>query len=167
MDISLLVLMALVLVVMVAVFLKGGWQLLVAGFAQSGRLIRMVFFQLILGLILGGLIMVLVPGSLVLEWLGPASGLKGILIATFAGVIIGGSGPPVLLPIVVSLLAAGAGVGPVIALLASWNLVTVRSLLIWQIPFLGAKLAITQFFVYLAIPPIVGILGSYIYKLIT
>ena len=167
MDITLLVLIVLVLVAMVAVFWKGGWQLLFSGFVQTSQLIRMAFFQLLLGFTLGGLIMVLVPGSLIMEWLGPASGLRGILIASFAGVIIGGGGPAVILPIVASLLAAGAGVGPVIALLASWNLVAARSLLIWQIPFLGAKLALSQFFVYLFIPPIVGILGSYIYNLIT
>ncbi len=110
--------------------------------------------------------MVLVPSSLIMEWLGPASGLKGILVASLAGVIIGGGGPPIILPIIASLLTAGAGVGPVIALLASWNLVGLRSLLIWQIPFLGAKLALTQFFVYLFIPPIVGILGGFIYRFI-
>lgn len=140
--------------------------MLLSGFAQTGKLLRRVLFQLLLGFALGGLIMVLVPSSLIMEWLGPASGLKGILLASLAGVIIGGGGPPIILPIIASLLTAGAGVGPVIALLASWNLVSLRSLLIWQIPFLGAKLALSQFFVFLFIPPIVGILGSFIYRLI-
>ena len=167
MDITLLVLIALASVAMVAVFWKGGWQLLLSGFMQTGRLLRLVVFQFLLGFILGGLMMVLVPNELITEWLGPASGLRGILVASFAGVIIGGGGPPVILPIVASLLVSGAGVGPIIALLAAWNLVTVRSLLMWQIPFLGVKLALTQFIVYLVIPPIAGILGSYIYILIT
>lgn len=167
MDITLLILVALVFIAIVAALWKGRWQLLLSGFKQTGQLLRTVWLRLLLGLILGGLVQVLIPSSLILEWLGPASGLKGILIGAYAGMIVGGSGPYVALPIVASFLAAGAGVGPVIALLASLNLIGLRGLFVWQIPFLGAKLALTRYVVSFFIPPIVGLAGVAIYQLIS
>ncbi|MFC2001831.1 hypothetical protein ACFLUZ_04930 [Chloroflexota bacterium] len=167
MDIILLVLVTLVFIAIVIALVKGGWQLLFSGFAQTVQLIRTVWLRLLLGITLGGLIKVLIPASLVLDWLGPASGLRGILIASYAGVLIGGGGPYVALPVFISLLAAGAGISQVIALLAAWNLINLQNLIVWQMPFLGTKLALSQYLVFLFIPPFVGILGNYIYQIIT
>ena len=166
MDITLLTLVALVVMVIVAALWKGGWQLLLSGFIQTSHLVRTVWLRLLLGFVLGGLITVLIPSSVITEWLGPTSGLKGILIGAYSGIIVGGGGPYVMLPIIASFLKAGAGFGPVIALLASLNLIGLRGLFIWQIPFLGAKLAFSRYVVCLFIPPLVGVLGGLIYQFI-
>ncbi len=165
MDIALLILIALVFLAIVAVFWKGRWQLLISGFKQAGLTFKSMWLRLLLGIMFGGLIQVLIPTELVAEWLGPASGLKGILIGSYAGIIMGG-GPYVMLPIIASIYAAGAGVGPVIAFLVSTNLVGVRPLIIWQIPFLGAKIALTRYVVCFFIPPIVGLAGGVVYQLL-
>ena len=167
MDITLLILLILVSMAIVATLWTGGWRLLLSGFAQTGQFIRTVWLRLLLGFTLGGVATVLIPSPLISEWLGPASGLKGILIGSYAGLIVGGGGPYVGLPIIASILAAGAGIGPVMALLTSWTLLGLRGLFIWQVPFLGMKLALTRYVVCLLAPPIVGILGSHVYQLIT
>lgn len=165
MDVTLSVLIAMVLIAVAVAFWKGRWQLLFSGLKQSGDLLKSMWFRLLLGLTLGGLIQVLIPSSLIAEWLGPTSGLKGILIASYAGLIITG-GPYVSIPIVASIYAAGAGPGPVIALLASMNLLSVPGLFTWQIPFLGAKIALTRYVISLFLPPLIGLMGGAVFQLI-
>ena len=164
MDMALWILVGMVVVAMVIALWRGRWQLLISGFKQAGLTLKSMWFRLGLGFTLGGLIQVLIPGPLIAEWLGPASGLKGILIASYSGIIMTG-GPYVTLPVIAAIYAAGAGPGPVISLLASMNLLSLPGLLTWSIPFLGAKLALTRYVVCLFIPPIIGLTGSAVYQL--
>ncbi len=165
MDITLLTLTALVLVLTCVALWRGGYKLIISGFKQAIRNLQSVWLPLIFGFTLGGLVKVLIPESAIAEWIGPASGLKGILIGSYAGVIMGG-GPYVNLPIITAIYTAGAGVGPVIAMLSSSNLLGLQGLFVWQIPFLGAKIAIVRYVVCLFVPPFIGFTGSLIYKLL-
>ncbi len=165
MDVTLLILIGMVLAAALAVLWRGGWGLLFSGLKQAGVTFKSMWFRLVLGLSLGGLVQVVIPSSVIAEWLGPASGIKGILIASYAGIVMTG-GPYVSLPIVASIYAAGAGPGPVIALLASMNLVSLPGLLTWAIPFLGARLALTRYAVTFFIPPLIGLAGSAVFKLL-
>ena len=166
MDMALWILVGMVVVAMVMTLWRGRWQLLISGFKQAGLTLKSTWFRLVLGFILGGLIHVLIPSPLIAEWLGPTSGLKGILIASYAGIIMTG-GPYVTLPIIASIYAAGAGPGPVISLLASMHLLSLPSLLTWAIPFLGAKIALTRYVVCLFVPPIIGLTGAAVYQLLS
>mgnify|MGYP001164096323 CR=1 FL=1 len=166
MDMTLLILVLLVLIAMVVAFWKGRWQLTISGFKQAGQTLRLIWIRLLLGVMLGGLLRALVPSTLIAEWLGPASGLKGILIASYAGIIISG-GPYITLPIVASIYAAGAGVGPTIALLASVNMLGLQPLFAWQMAFLGAKIPLIRYAICFFLPPIIGLAGDAIYRLLT
>lgn len=165
MDLSLAILIGMVIVAMGLALWRGGWRQILAGFKEAGITLKSVWFRLILGFTLGGLIQVLIPGELVAEWLGPTSGFKGIMIASYAGIIMTG-GPYVSLPIVASIYAAGAGPGPVIALLASMNLLSLPGLLTWAIPFLRVKIALTRYIVCLFLPPLIGFVGAGVFELI-
>ncbi len=165
MDITLLILMALVFIAVVIALWKGRLQLLIAGFKQTGRNVRSIWLRLLLGFILGGLIKVLIPSSLIAEWLGPASGFKGILIGSYVGMIMPG-GPWIILPIITSIYEAGAGAGPIIAFLVSGPLLGLQGLFVWQIPFLGARISLTRYVVAFFLPPIVGLVGGAIYHLL-
>ncbi len=144
---------------------KRRWQLFLSGLKQAVFTFKSVWLRLILGFILGGLIQVLIPSSVIAEWLGPASGIKGILIGSYAGVIMT-DGPYVILPIMASIYEAGAGPGPVIALLASWFLLSLPNLLMWQIPILGVKIALARYLPCLFISPLIGLAGATVYQLI-
>ena len=166
MDVALLILVALVFMAMVIAFWKGRWQLLISGFKQTGRTFKSMWLRLLLGITFGGLIQVLIPTTLLMEWLGPASGLKGILIGSYVGLIMVG-GPYVQLPIIASLYQAGAGVGPVIALLTAGNLISLQWLLAWHIPFFGIRIALARYIVCLVVPPLVGLAGDAVFQVIT
>lgn len=166
MDIVLWILVGMLVVTMVIALRKGGRPLLFSGFKQAGFTFKSVWFRLILGFTLGGFVQVLIPSPLIAEWLGPASGLKGIFIASYAGIIMTGA-PYVTLPIIASIYAAGAGPGPIIALLTSISLLSLPNLLTWIIPFLGAKIAFTRYVVCLFVPPIVGLAGAAVFQLLS
>ena len=163
-DRSLLVLILLVFVAAAATFWAGGWPRVVKGFSQSAHLLNTVWLRLLLGFTLGGMIQVLISHELISKWLGPTSGLKGILIGSYAGILMMG-GPFVRLPIIASIYRGGAGVGPVIALLTG-NVLAIHGLIIWQIPFLGVGIPLARYMVCLFIPPLAGLAGAVVYRLL-
>ncbi|MFC2020473.1 permease [Chloroflexota bacterium] len=165
MDITLIILIGMVILAIVITLWVGRVQLLISGFKEAFLTLKVMWYRLALGLVLGGLIQVLIPSQLIAEWLGPSSGIKGILIASYAGIFMTG-GPYVTLPVLASIYAAGAGPGPVIALLVSMNLLSITRILSLEIPFLGAKIVISRYIACLFIPPFIGLTGSYIYKLL-
>ena len=163
MDVTLLTITSMVVVATIAVVWRGGWAQLVMALKQAGRTMRMVWPRLLMGLTLGGLIQVLIPTSLVVQWLGPASGLKGILIGAYLGILLTG-GPFVQLPIIASIYQAGAGAGPVIALLTAGNLLSLPMFFSWHIPFFGFRLASAQYIVALVAAPLIGLLGALVFR---
>jgi len=164
-DPTLVILIALLSIAVAAAFLKGGVALTWQGLTQTGRLLETVWLRLPLGFALGGLVQVLVPRAVIARWLGPASGIKGILIGSYTGIIMAGA-PYVMLPVVASLYLAGAGAGPIIALLTGQALLGIQNLIVWQIPFLGIGLPLSKYIVCLFIVPLVGLAGSAVYKLL-
>jgi len=165
-DTTLLILAALVVVAVAATFWKGGWQLTITGFMQSSQLFQTVWFRLILGFILGGLVQGLVPNAIIAKWLGHASGFKGILIGSYIGIVIPG-GPYVWLPVIAAIYRAGAGVGPVVALIVGRGLLSLQMLLVWQIPFLGMEITAARFAACLLLPPLAGLIGRSVFQAIS
>jgi len=156
----------LVLLAVAAAFWTGGEQLTKSGLEHARELIKTVWLRLLLGFTLGGLIQVLVPRALITKWLGPTSGLKGILIGSYMGIIM--PGPPyVIFPIIASIYRAGAGAGPIIALLAGRALLGLQHLIVWQIPFLGVGIPLATYIVCLFLTPLVGLAGAAVFKVIT
>jgi uncharacterized membrane protein YraQ (UPF0718 family) len=116
-----------------------------------------------LGFTLGGLIQVLIPRAVIAKWLGKTSGLKGILIGSYIGIIMPG-GPWVSFPLIASIYKAGAGVGPVIALLTGRAVLSIQMMILWQIPFLGIEIPIAKFIACLLLPPLVGLAGAALFQ---
>jgi uncharacterized membrane protein YraQ (UPF0718 family) len=165
MDITLLILVVMVSVALAIAFWKGRWQLLVSGLKRGCNIFKSMWLRILIGITLGGLIQVLIPHELIAEWIGPESGLKGILIGSYVGVISIG-GPHVRMPIIASIYTAGAGAGPIIALLIAMNLLSLQMLLTWQIPFFGVKVPLASYIACLFIPPLAGLVGGGIYELL-
>lgn len=80
-----------------------------------------VFLLLTAGIAIIGLMIVLIPSNIVIVHLGKQTGLWGILIGVAIGAALPG-GSYVRLPVVLALLTLGAGIGTVIAILATRSL---------------------------------------------
>ncbi len=139
-----------------------GMQRALDGLSSGGQLLLATLPKMIFAFAVAGLIQVVIPADLVSQWIGEGSGMRGLLIGTAAGTFTPG-GPFMHFPIVASLLNSGAGAGPIIAYLTAWSLLGVHRLIIWEVPILGLEISLVRFVASLALPPVVGLVGGYMF----
>jgi len=105
---------------------------------------------------MAGFVEVLVPKDLITKWIGEKSGIRGILIATAAGVVTPG-GPMISFPLIAALYRLGADFGPLVGYLTSWELMGMQRIIVWEIPFMGIRFALLRFTVSLLLPIIAAL----------
>jgi len=111
-------------------------------------------------MIAAGMVQTLVPSDLVARWVGPESGLRGILIGTAAGAVTPG-GPFVSFPIAAGFYKAGASVGTTVAFITSWSLIALTRMPL-QVGLLGWKLTAVQLASSFFFPPVAGAVAQYV-----
>ncbi len=130
--------------------LKAGWTMMVQ-----------VLPLLVFAFIVAGMVQVLIPHELISRWVGPESGLRGILTGTIAGGLCPG-GPYVSLPILAGLLRSGAGVGTMVAFVTGWSLWAVGRLPM-EIGIMGWKFTLIRLACTFFFPPVAGILANLLF----
>ena len=163
MDASLWILLALV-VIALGIALARDVSLPLRALAASGRLVQSVWIELALGFLLAGLIEVLIPQPVLSRWLGGERMGQGILIGWVAGLLMPG-GPYVFFPIAANLLRNGAAPAPLITLLTAKTLVSPIRTLTYEAPLLGWPLTLARFIPGVLLPPVMGILGQWLFGL--
>jgi uncharacterized membrane protein YraQ (UPF0718 family) len=112
-------------------------------------------------LLLSAVIEVLMPAGLVERWIGAQSGLRGIVLATLAGMFTPG-GPFVAFPLVLALLRAGADYGALVAYVTAWSLLSVFRVLVFEMPFTGIELPAVRFLTCFFLPVLVGVIARWL-----
>jgi uncharacterized protein len=163
MDASLYILLGLVLVALIAAFMRDA-RLPLAGIEASGRLLRGVWIEIALGFVLAGLLEVLIPAQAMAQWLGRENLGRGILVGWAAGLILPG-GPYMLFPIAANLVRTGAEPGPIIALLTAKTLVSPIRMFTYEAPLLGWPLTLARFIPGVLLPPILGYVGQWLFSI--
>lgn len=107
--------------------------------------------RLALGVIGSGFIAETVPQGLIVQWLGPDSGVPGLGIATVAGVLTPG-GPVVGFAIGAAALKGGAAMPQVIAYATAWALFALHRLLVWEVPMMPPRLVWLRALVSVPLP---------------
>jgi uncharacterized membrane protein YraQ (UPF0718 family) len=160
-DATLLILIALVVVAAVVAAVRDP-GLPLRGLAASGRLLRGVWLELLLGFVLAGLLDVLLPQRVLVSWLGSGHLGRGILIGWAAGLAMPG-GPYVFFPVAANLFKQGAAAGPLITLLSAKTLVSPIRTLTYEAPLLGWPLTLARFVPGVLVPPVLGIVGQWLF----
>jgi uncharacterized membrane protein YraQ (UPF0718 family) len=139
-------------------WIRGGESLLRDGFgAGLDQLLRYAAL-IAVSFLAAGFAQVLIPREWVEGSLGENSGLRGILIASAAGIATP-AGPFVSLPIAATLLGAGASTPSVVAYVSAWSLLAVHRLVAWEIPILGARFALVRYAICFGLPILAGLLA--------
>ena len=156
MSATLLAMLAVLAALGALAHLRGGPELLARGLGDGwAQLLR--FGPLVaVSFLPAGFAEVQIPAQWVRESLGESSGLRGIALATAAGILTP-AGPFVSLPIAAVMVRAGAGPGPVVAFVTGWSLLALHRLVAWEIPILGPRLAFLRYGVSLAFPVLAGL----------
>lgn len=119
---------------------------------------------LIFAFIVSGMIHVLMPKEVLLDWIGTKSGMRGILIGTVAGGFAIG-GPYVSLPIAAGLMRSGASIGTIVAFLTGWSLWAI-SRLPMEFGILGWKVTLIRIISVFFFPPAAGLIAQALAKVI-
>ena len=112
-----------------------------------------------LALLGAGFLATLIPEESIGPWIGPDSGMRGVLIATLVGSVTP-SGPIVSFPIAIALMKAGAGLPQTIAFLTAWSVLALHRVMAWEVPFLGFGFAGRRLSVSWFLPPFAGLLAG-------
>jgi uncharacterized membrane protein YraQ (UPF0718 family) len=108
-----------------------------------------------------GFVARLIPSDVVVEHIGPESGLSGTLIAMLVGGFIP-AGPIISFPLVVVLSQAGAGTVQLITLLTAWSVFAIHRVIIYEIPLMGPRFSMIRLISSLPLPLIAAGLTSLI-----
>ena len=163
-DASLWILLA-VFVAAVAFAYARDPALPLAGLQASGRLLGGVWIELALGFLLAGMIDVLVPAATISRWLGGERHAQAIAAGWAAGLIMPG-GPYLFFPVAAKLFDSGASAGALIAFLTAKTLVSPVRMLTYEAPLLGWPLTLARFLPGVLLPPLMGLLGQWLFVLL-
>jgi uncharacterized membrane protein YraQ (UPF0718 family) len=161
-DPSMVILAALALVFAAIAYLKDP-GLPAIGARNGLALLWFVLPRLIPALILTGMLQVVIPPDFVARHFGRTSGLRGVFMATGAGMLTPG-GPMVSVPLLVALAHSGAGMASLVAYMTSWSLFGMHRIISWEAPLMGWRFVIVRVIPSLAFPVIAGWLVATFYS---
>lgn len=150
--------LALCLSSALACWLLKGADGLAQGLARTRDLAGLMLPVILPALILAGLVQAGVARERITRWLGAKSGLRGLVLATLAGIATPG-GPMAAFPLVLALAAGGADRGALIAYITAWALNGFSRILVWEIPVLGPEFAALRFLASLPLPLLAGMVA--------
>jgi uncharacterized membrane protein YraQ (UPF0718 family) len=157
-DGTLFALVAAVAVLAAVAYAQGGEELLRRGLSDGVGLLVRYAALIVVSFLAAGLASALVPQAWVGRHLGEESGMRGILVATVAGVVTP-AGPFVSIPIAAVMVRSGAAAGPVVAFVAGWGLLAIHRFIAWEVPMLGWRLATLRYAACLVLPPLAGLIA--------
>jgi uncharacterized membrane protein YraQ (UPF0718 family) len=141
-----------------ACFIVAGPAAFWASFREDAEIFALVMPKLGAALLVAGFIQVLLPRDKVARWIGERSGLRGVALASVAGMVTPG-GPMTSFPLVTALHAAGTGRSALIAYLTSWSTLGLQRILAWELPLMGVEFAALRFVVSLPLPLVAGLVS--------
>ena len=161
-DWPMIVIAVLVAVSAAIVYRRDGLDGVLGILTEDISLFGGILPRVLAGCLLGAFIAEILPHEKVSNSLGPASGLKGLLIGTAFGAILPG-GPFTAYPVASALLAVGADFGATIAMVVSWTLIGYGRAVAWELPIMGTDFTIWRIVICLPMPVLAGALGRFIY----
>ena len=141
---------------------RGGENQHLAGIKIASAMIVQVLPLLFFAFLVAGMVQVLIPRDVIVNWVGAESGLKGILIGSVAGGLTPG-GPFVNLPLAAALYRSGAGIGTMVAFITGWSLYAVARLPM-EVGILGWRLTAIRIASTLFFPPLAGIIAHVVFR---
>ncbi len=138
-----------------ALFREGAWE--------GARDFVVLIPRVLIGVIGSGYIAAVMPQDLITTWIGPGSGVLGIMIAALFGAATPG-GAVVGFAVGAAALKGGAGAPQVIAYTTAWSLYTIQRLINWEIHMMAPRVVWLRAAVSIPLPILAGIAAMLIGK---
>lgn len=156
MDATFLVLTTLLVGLAALAWQRGGTELVSEGLAGGLRMLVRYGLVIAVSFLAAGLAEKLMPTEDIRRWLGEDAGVRGILVASFAGAVTPG-GPFVSMPLAAVMLRHGAAHSAIVAFVVSWSLLAVHRFVAWEVPILGLPFASVRYLACIAVPIALGL----------
>ncbi len=126
------------------------------GACEGGRDFVVLIPRVLIGVVGSGYIAAVMPQDLIATWIGPNSGVLGIVIAALVGAATPG-GAVVGFAVGAAALKGGAGAPQVIAYTTAWSLYTIQRLFNWEIHMMAPRVVWLRAAVSIPLPILAGI----------
>ncbi|MFC1478412.1 permease [Candidatus Margulisiibacteriota bacterium] len=143
--------------IMVSIGYFNGQSQHVTGLKNAYLMIGQALPMVIFAFIIAGMAQVLVPKDIISRWIGPESGMHGILLGTLAGCLATG-GPYIILPMTAGFLKAGAGTGTMVAFMTGWGLFSVSRVLM-EVGIIGWRFTLIRVASSFIFAPLAGLIA--------
>jgi uncharacterized protein len=157
MNAGVLILLVLLLV-LIAIALARRDGTFLAGMERALEQFARLVPRMLCALVAAGFVAKLIPSELIGSYLGAEAGLRAILIAAAAGLIVP-AGPAIAFSIAVVFARAGASVPALVAFITSWSVFAAHRVFIYEIPLLGASFLRLRLVSAAATPLLAGLLA--------
>jgi|SRR5690349_2042132 len=161
MDVGVIILWGLAIALGTLVYVKRGRTEASLALRKALERVVQVMPRLAVAVLTAGFAARLIPSDIVVEHIGPESGVSGTLIAMLVGGFIP-AGPIISFPLVVVLSNAGAGTPQLIALLTAWSVFAIHRVIIYEIPLMGLQFSMMRLVSSLPLPLVAAGLSSLI-----
>jgi hypothetical protein len=131
-----------------ALFREGAWE--------GARDFVVLIPRVLIGVVGSGYIAAVMPQELIAAWIGPNSGILGIIIGMLAGAATPG-GAVVGFSVGAAALKSGAGAPQVIAYSTAWSLYTIQRLINWEIHMMPARVVWLRAAISIPLPFLAGL----------
>ncbi len=162
MDTSTMIMIGAALVLLVTIYLKSP-QSAAKGLNSTIALIVAIAPRMLAAFVIAGLIQAIVPEEVIVRWMGKGSGFKGISIGTVIGTLTPG-GPMTHFPVVATLFKMGVGIGPLVSYLTAWGLFGLQRIIMWELPFLGARVVLIRVAASILFPFLAGVISQFFWE---
>ena len=126
------------------------------GAKEGSRDFVLLLPRIMIGVVGSGYIAAIMPQNMITTWIGPKSGILGIIIATLAGAITPG-GAVVGFSVGAAALKGGGGAPQVIAYTTAWSLYALTRLINWEVAMMPARVVWLRAAVSIPLPFLAGI----------
>ena len=131
-----------------ALFREGAWE--------GSRDFVVLIPRVLIGVVGSGYLAAVMPQDVIAQWIGPGSGIPGILLAALCGAATPG-GAVVGFSVGAAALKGGAGAAQVIAYTTAWSLYTIQRLINWEIHMMAPRVVWLRAMVSLPLPILDGV----------
>jgi uncharacterized membrane protein YraQ (UPF0718 family) len=149
---------ALAVVSGLACFIVAGSDAFAEVIVEDLHMLARTVPRIIAAMGVAGFIWVMLPRDRLTRLVGQESGWRGLVIATGAGVVTPG-GPAAAFSLLAILGGAGADRGALVAYIASWAMLGLQRVLVWDVPFMGAEFSLTRILISLPLPFVAGLIA--------
>ena len=127
--------------------------------ADTGQSLLRMLPIFAVALPMAALLAELIPADAAVAWIGPESGISGILVASIAGGLMPG-GRFVTFPLVLAFAKAGAGVPQMAALITGWSVFALHRIITWEVPVLGWRFVAIRLIAAAPLPVLAALLAE-------